>query len=76
MTTQIVACPASSITAQLALFPQTLAITERRRALWPEHQRYFETRFCAIDSGFETRNNELALKVIGDELDVYCAGYR
>ena len=79
MSLQTAAVPASPITAQLQPFPQTLAIAERLRALWPEHQRYLETRFRVIDPAFEGRINELAqlaLKVIGDELDGYCADYR
>lgn len=67
------------LATRLAPFPHTQVIVERLLALWPEHRRYLETRFRVIDPDFEGRIDELAelaLRVIGDELDVYCAGYR
>lgn len=69
----------ASLAARLQPFPHTATIALRLLELWPEHRRYVETRFQVIDPSFEGRIDELAelaLKVIGTELDVYCAGYR
>ena len=60
-------------------YPHLRSVVDETIRIWPEHERYCESRFKADADDFLTRTDEfarLALVNIGDELPRYVADYR
>jgi len=68
-----------TLSQTLAPYPSLDRIVSEVVRIWPEHQRYCETRFKNDDVAFLQRTNEfasLALINVDDELPRYVADYR
>jgi 2-polyprenyl-3-methyl-5-hydroxy-6-metoxy-1,4-benzoquinol methylase len=69
----------SSNNLQFVNHPALRTITSRLRDLWPEHRKYLLSRFRADDEARRDRDEqvaELALTLIGNDLDRFCLDYR
>jgi 2-polyprenyl-3-methyl-5-hydroxy-6-metoxy-1,4-benzoquinol methylase len=69
----------SDLTLKLQNYPNLSAVVDEVLRVWPEHQRYCETRFKADKEDFLARTEEfsaLACVNMGDDLTRYVEDYR